>query len=304
MPPLRTNNDSSPEDRYNSYREAKAGLSREMHRFPSDIPEYRLIMVGRDYSIGVNTPWGQANTIATNTLTAGTSVVGYILPLPQMRMVDKYSVEYDESFSFLGAVAKQFNAVTSPTIGVTLNKQRSVLMESPELKRHEFTWKLSPKNENESERIRTIVESLKMHMAPKLPSIAQNLILTFPLIFDVYFDPNFSQMYGFKPCVIQSIEVDYSGGNQVPSLYHNGYPESVILTLLLLEIEFWVFEDYQRWRATTNPVDTLRRPSNIVSGAVNEVSRAVEVSSQGRYRKDISNKSPPSTGSDTGLNNR
>lgn len=245
-----TQSSDAVKSKYETWKKNSSGVS--FKQFPPDSPENKIILVGRDYALGaVGVTFGISNQ--------GTAQSGYILPLPETRLTDTYQVAYDSDFSFLNLIPF-FNRGSrleqaGRAVGVNLNKFKSVLMEAPMLKRHEFVWKLSPKSADESEMIRRIVNSLKKDIAP--PVKLNEWILTFPYIFDVYFEPNFRWMYGFKPCVIESLDVNYSGGNPIPANYYNGAPESVIINMNLIEIEIWVRDDYERWENASDPVSTL-----------------------------------------------
>lgn len=254
---------ASPMSRYQYYRQNSAPLT--FLRFPPDTPDFTIVLVSRDYN-GFFTGGGTSAMAGFQ----GTAKNGYVLPLPTMRLMDKYQINYDDNASFLEAIlsrippqARAAGSVVGGISGSSLNKFKSVLLEAPMLKRHEFTWKLSPKSVVESRTIRNIVNTLKSDMAPYFGAWTANMILRFPYIFDISFDPNPGQMYGFKPCVIESLDVDYSGGNAQPALYTAGFPESVTITMNLIEIEIWTREDYDRWRegvatGDLNPYDTIR----------------------------------------------
>lgn len=248
----------SPEDKYASWKEKSGGV--KFKQFPPDMPSQRIILVGRDYAFGSAGQQAGFDTI-------GTAMSGYVLPMPETRLIDTYQINYDSDFSFLNLIPIVGRGSrieqAARLAGFNLNKFKTVLMEAPMLKRHEFIWKLSPKNVRESMTIRSIVNSLKHDMAP--PITGANLLLTFPYAFDIYFDPHFQWMYGFKPSVIESIDVNYAGGNPHPANFINGAPESVIITINLIEMEIWVREDYARWDSAANPVNTLR-PSAIFTG--------------------------------------
>lgn len=257
------NSGSSPQDSYDKYKKEKSGVV--FYSFPPDQPEYRMILVARDYPTGassLNSPLGQAGLSSS-----GTAKAGFVLPLPSMRMIDKYQVGYDDNFAYLEGIPSRLTNSTAGRLargatGLNLNKFKSVLLDTPYLKRHEFSWKLAPKNLNESNLIRNIVNILKVCMAPNVVGSTAGTVISFPYIFDIAFNDNADKLYGFKPSVLESLEVDYSGGNVQPSLYHNGFAESVIINATVLEIEFWVRSDYEQWHlnsvnGTLNPYDTL-----------------------------------------------
>lgn len=237
-----------PEEQYAKWKNDGAGMA--FQRFPPDYAQQRIILVGREYTLGVT------GAVFGN----GNARTGYILPLPQMRLTDNYQVNFDSDFSYLNLLVARGSTIeqTGRVAGFNLNRFRTVLMEAPMLKRHEFIWKLSPKNFQESAIINNILLGLKHDMAPGSSTMLGSVVLTYPYIFDIYYDPNWKEMYGFKPSVIESLSVDYAGGNPHPANYTSGYPESVTITMNLIEIEIWIKQDYVAWARAQNPVGTLR----------------------------------------------
>lgn len=261
----------TPQERYNRYRQNN---NANFLSFPPDSPDIRLILVARDYGIG--TP---ANILLRGQ--QGTMIQGFVLPLPQMNLVDRYQINYDENVGMLdgligagrrflenlgGSVGGSFITGAARDVGalagLSLNKFKSVLMEAPILKTHEFVWKLGPKTPAESQTIRNIVNQLKRCMAPEL--VAAGTVLAFPYIFDIYYDPNAANMYAFKPCVLRSIEINYGDSAGQPSFFRDGlHPEHVVITASFIEIEMWTREDYESFNQNSNlpsfnPVDSVR----------------------------------------------
>lgn len=256
----------SPEEIYNGYKNSNQGIT--FLKYPPDTPKHTMVLVAREYVSGA---------VGAQTGNPSVAKQGFVLPVPTSALIDNIQISYDDNFSFLGFLRNTFaeQAVRGVT-GFNINKFKTVLLEAPMLKRHHFVWKLAPKTNAESFLIRSIVNQLKICMSPEVKS---GVILQFPYIFDVYYYPNFPQMYGFKPCVIESLQVDYTGGQAHPSFYTSGYPESIELNMVMLEIEFWDKADYTRWNENIgDPTDTVRptelpqaRPSQQPGNRVNEI---------------------------------
>ena len=89
------------------------------------------------------------------------------------------------------------------------------------------------------------------------------LVMVFPKIFTMYFNPNIRYLYKFKPCVLSSIKVDYNGGQPVPSFYKSpnapseSPPESVMVVMNFLELEYWIERDFKMLNdlPTNDPFD-------------------------------------------------
>ena len=188
------------------------------------------------------------------------------LPLPQ-GMTDEYSVQYDQNFAYTdflkgiasiaptSSTAGIFSAVRiaargiGAATGVSLNTFKSVTLSAPNFREFTFSWKLSPKNFAESQIIQKMVFAFKRGMSPDRQI---GFVFRFPQIYSMYFTPNSSFLYKFKPAVLKQISVNYAGGNPYASFYKpqggnpaNTPPESVIISMQFLELEYWIKEDFK-----------------------------------------------------------
>jgi hypothetical protein len=118
-----------------------------------------------------------------------------------------------------------------------------VTYQGPQYKRNNFTWKLVPRNDGESNDIRNIIKELNNAMAPTL--IAGGAIFGFPMICWPSFMPNSRYLFKFKPSVITALTAVYSPGGQ-PSMMRkstvDGFnaPEGIDLSMTILELEYWI----------------------------------------------------------------
>ena len=187
----------------------------------------------------------------------------YNLSFPR-ELMDKNEVNYNSNFSYLSALGRimgsyatnassAIGGVVSSVSGLKLNTLKSVTLEVPDFKTHQLTWTLSPKTYNEAVEIQKIIFSLKKGMTPKGIGSQRfaTVVLQFPKIYNLYFSPNSEWLFKFKPCVLTSIAVDYTGGTQVPSFFENSRsgggnpPESITIATNWLELEYWVQEDFK-----------------------------------------------------------
>lgn len=178
----------------------------------------------------------------------------YKLPLPTP-IIDSYTVGYDQNYGYLDGAASVFNSGATAATGLLVNSMKTVTLNTPQYRRFDFTWKLAPKSFREAQTIQRIILSLRKAMTPKRG--VGRFILHFPRIFGLYFHPNIKYLYKFKPCVLESISVDYMGGNPFPSFYKaentfdgtdgasellsvHSPPESVVINTRWLELEYWL----------------------------------------------------------------
>lgn len=128
--------------------------------------------------------------------------------------------------------------------GLAVNPFLTVLFKSPTFKRHSFAWRLSPNDPKESTLLNNVLTKFKYHMLPARVANTLGAILKYPDICNVRLMPNDKWLYKFKPCVVESISVNYvPNGN--PAFYNETKaPADVQFTVNLLEIEYWLKEDF------------------------------------------------------------
>jgi hypothetical protein len=224
-----------------------AGIAGEASKytFPTDLPKVHLNLIEADWVQGLG------RTLQSRRL--------YRLPLP-LQMPETTNVQFNNNFSYLeslgqgannlfpvaGAVADLVAPIAGAVAGgtgFTVADLKGVTMESPQFKTHTFSWKLAPKSASESANIMRIITGIKIGM---LPSYVRP-VLQFPKIYVPYFYPNANWLFKFKPCVIQSLTIDFNGGNPQPGFYHvNQAPEGITMSMQLLEMEYWTSQDVER----------------------------------------------------------
>jgi len=131
--------------------------------------------------------------------------------------------------------------------GLTINPFMTVLFQSPTFKKHSFQWRLSPQNDTESDIVRNIVAKFRYNMLPEPANVGGSggLVLKYPNMCYVTLYPADQYLYHFKPCVVESIQVNFAP--QGPAFYKTtSAPGEVILSVNLLEIEYWMKEDVDK----------------------------------------------------------
>lgn len=148
-----------------------------------------------------------------------------------------------------GAVASSLTGATTAEMlqlgGLAQNPFLTVLFKQPNFKKHQFSWKLAPNNAQESNTIRDIVNTFKSNMLPAMAPNAGGTLLTYPNIAIISLYPDESFLYKFKPCVIESLDVNYAVGGQPSFFKGTNAPTIVQISINLLEIEYWLKEDYE-----------------------------------------------------------
>jgi hypothetical protein len=72
--------------------------------------------------------------------------------------------------------------------------------------------------------------------------------MTYPDVFFIKLHPEPKFTFKIKPCIIEAIAADYTGGD-IPAFYKNGAPVAVNMTIRFKEIEIW---EKNSWDANTD----------------------------------------------------
>jgi hypothetical protein len=158
-----------------------------------------------------------------------------------------------------GASAVGLNALSAIS-GITANPFQTVLFKSPDFRSHTFRWKFAPETEAETAVLRDLISTFKYHSLPGI-SAASGVFFSYPEILEINFRPTDEFLYRFKPCVVESITVNFTPGNG-PSFYRStNAPTAVQVELRVQEIEIWTKADYLREAGGrfNNPVSIFRR---------------------------------------------
>jgi hypothetical protein len=123
--------------------------------------------------------------------------------------------------------------------GVALNPNKIVLFTGVNFRDHSFSWKLSPKNRQESNTIRDIIRMMRFYTHPEF--VAGGLFFKYPEFFHIRFNhPEY--LFDLRPSVCTDIKVNYhsqgyagyvrdSNGGGIPA------PVEIELTLSFKEVE-------------------------------------------------------------------
>lgn len=126
--------------------------------------------------------------------------------------------------------------------GKILNPNMELLFNNVTLRTFRFSFKMTPRDENESTSIKSIIRSLKRNMAAK----SRDLFLETPNIFELQYKKGnrphpFLNL--FKPCALSDMSINYTGEN-VYATYGDGTPLSMVMTLTFKELLPIYEEDY------------------------------------------------------------
>jgi hypothetical protein len=128
-------------------------------------------------------------------------------------------------------------------VGLAQNPFLTVLFKQPTFKRHQFSWKLTPNNFQESNTLRDIINVFKYNMLPAMAPSTGGTLLKYPNMVFIQLSPKEDYLYKFKPCVIESMSVNYASAGMPSFFKGSDAPTDVTLSINLLEIEYWLKED-------------------------------------------------------------
>jgi hypothetical protein len=136
------------------------------------------------------------------------------------------------------------NDVLASTQGTILNPNTEVLYSGPDLRTFGLTFKMTARNENESNDIRAICNTFKKVMLPKLSKEAQ-VFVKVPTIVEITFKnktENNKWVTQYKRCAIGSVDINYTADGAW-STFQSGAPTAVILTLQFIELKLIFSEE-------------------------------------------------------------
>ena len=132
--------------------------------------------------------------------------------------------------------------------GQIFNPNMELLFNNVNLRNFRFSFKMTPRSQQEAEQCKLIIRTFKMNMAPKVTSGrgSQSLFLNTPNVFQLRYKSGFRNhpfMHKFKQCFLTDISVNYTGEG-VYATYENREPVSMIMDLTFKELEPIYDQDY------------------------------------------------------------
>jgi hypothetical protein len=132
-----------------------------------------------------------------------------------------------------------FGAALKVAGGVAVNPHKIVLFTGVDFREHRFSWKLSPRSRDESNRIRDIIAAFTRYAHPEF--VGGGLFFKYPEFFDIKFrHPEY--LFNLQPSVCTDIQVNYHGQGVAAYIRNSDgsgapAPAEVELTLSFKETE-------------------------------------------------------------------
>ena len=141
--------------------------------------------------------------------------------------------------------------------GEIFNPNMELLFGGPTLRAFKFSFKMMPRNRDESDQVKSIIRTFKKGMSPKTGQT--RAFIKTPNIFELRYRQGRTEhrfLNKFKQCFLQDISVNYTGeGNY--ATYEDGTPISMIMDLTFKELEPIYDIDYN------DPITGLPRDSTV-----------------------------------------
>lgn len=168
----------------------------------------------------------------------------------------------------LSSLDPSIGQAVSQVTGKSMNPRETLAFQGVNLKTFEFSWSLFPSNSQDSEQIRQIIATLKRNALPTTENLSagengpgiSRLFLNYPAIAELTLigvDPTFYPR--FKPCMIDSVGINYSGGNAISAIIKGGKPAAVDISISFREMSIETAEDveggFEALPEVTNTVD-------------------------------------------------
>lgn len=149
--------------------------------------------------------------------------------------------------SFGGNVTAE--GILARTTGQVLNTNMELLFQGVQLRSFNFTFNLSPREENEAITVKNIIRTFKQSMAAKTSSgTGAGLFISSPEVFQLTYKSGNKKhpfLPSFKPCALVNMGVDYTGSG-VYATYEDATPVHMKLSLSFQELNPIYFEDYNK----------------------------------------------------------
>ena len=127
--------------------------------------------------------------------------------------------------------------------GNIFNPNMELLFNGPTLRSFRFSFKMTPRNQDESIAVRDIINTFKRSMAPKTMTTgtgnSQSLYLKTPDIFEIRYKKGGGDhpfLHTFKQCFLENMSVNYTGEGTYAT-YGDGTPISLVMNLSFKELE-------------------------------------------------------------------
>lgn len=121
--------------------------------------------------------------------------------------------------------------------GKVRNNHLEVMFRGMGFRQFQFNFKFFPKNPGETDRIRSIIQFLKVNMHPEFESGSDKVYFLPPPVFSIRVNNGNGFYGGYKESALIDMSVNYTGGGMATS-FVDGSPTEIDLSLTFKELEY------------------------------------------------------------------
>jgi len=130
--------------------------------------------------------------------------------------------------------------------GAVPNPHIQALFSGVPLRTHRFEWTFAPRNPNESQQLMDLLKAMKAYALPSYSSLG-TAALAYPFLCQPELKiAGSAQLIKFQPCLIQSIELNYSPQGLPAFFEGTSHPAFIEVSISMLETQIQTSRDYGR----------------------------------------------------------
>jgi hypothetical protein len=186
------------------------------------------------------------------------------------------------------AAEKIGGSTIGQAVGAVPNPHIQALFSGVPLRTHRFEWTFAPRNAKESQQLMDLLKAMKAYALPSYSSLG-TAALAYPFLCQPELKiAGTAQLIKFQPCLIQSIELNYSPQG-IPAFFEGtSHPAFIEVSISMLETQIQTARDYGReggdrlgaaWETLKNQLqkgfDNAKIPFNI-DNAIRDATQATE----------------------------
>jgi hypothetical protein len=144
------------------------------------------------------------------------------------------------------AAEKIGGSTIAQATGAVPNPHIQALFSGVPLRQHRFEWTFAPRNPNESQQLMDLLKAMKAYALPSYSSLG-TAALAYPFLCQPELKiAGSAQLIKFQPCLIQSIELNYSPQG-IPAFFEGtSHPAFIEVSISMLETQIQTSRDYGR----------------------------------------------------------
>lgn len=130
--------------------------------------------------------------------------------------------------------SQEFAAGAQAALGLARNPHLAVIYQGPDFRSHNFQYRFSPRNEEESNTLRRIISTIKYAMAPDITESFSNHLFKYPdeVIFEFHHK---DYLFAGAPSVFKNITIDYHSSGTPAYFKDTNAPVDITINFQLQE---------------------------------------------------------------------